>query len=111
MNKAWKITLADGSVIGGLGLNGNNFVSQTEVTPDMFRGKLSRVTIDGPEDADDMGLRGEHGQMKLVQIVHYDDDEAGLNGWYFVLQDVQAAELDKLRGDIEYLAMMAGVEL
>ena len=106
----WKITLADGTSIDGLGLNGSNFVSQSEVTEDMFRGKLSKGSIDGPADANDAGLRGEHGPMKLVQIKHY-DDEAGLNGWYFVLHDIQVAELDKIRGDIEYIAMMAGVEL
>lgn len=111
MEKAWKITLADGTSIDGLGLNGNNFVSQSEITPDVFAGKLSRVKIDGSEDADthsgtgDAGLRGEHGPMELVQIVKYDD------GWYFVLLDVQIPELAKIRGDIEYLAMMAGVDL
>lgn len=110
MNK-WKITLADGSVVDGLDLNGNNFVSQTEITPDMFAGKLSRVTIDGPADADDAGLMGEHGPMELVQIQHYNNPGAGLIGWYFVLRDVQATDMERLRGDIEYLAMMAGVDL
>ena len=110
MNK-WKITLADGSVVDGLDLNGNNFVSQTEITPDMFAGKLSRVTIDGPADADDAGLRGEHGPMELLQIKHYNNPEAGLVGWYFVLRDVQASELAKVRGDVDYIAMMTGVDL
>jgi len=110
MNK-WKITLADGSFVDGLDLNGNNFVSQTEITPDMFAGKLSRVTIDGPADADDAGLRGEHGPMELLQIKHYNNPEAGLVGWYFVLRDVQASELAKVRGDVDYIAMMTGVDL
>ena len=110
MNK-WKITLADGSVVDGLDLNGNNFVSQTEITPDMFAGKLSRVTIDGPADADAAGLRGEHGPMEQLQIKHYNNPEAGLVGWYFVLRDVQVTDMERLRGDIEYLAMMAGFEL
>lgn len=110
MNK-WKITLADGSVVDGLDLNGNNFVSQTEITPDMFAGKLSRVTIDGPADTDDAGLRGEHGPMELLQIKHYNNPEAGLVGWYFVLRDVQASELAKVRGDVDYIAMMTGVDL
>ena len=34
------VTLADGTSITGLELNGNNFVSKTEVTPEMFAGKL-----------------------------------------------------------------------
>ena len=101
------IALADGTSIGGLGLNGHNFVSQSEVTPEMFAGKLGHVTITGPEDADAAGLLGEHEHMELIQIAHYDD------GWYFVLRDIPAEKLEKLklRGDIAYIAMMAGIEL
>lgn len=105
MNKAWKITFADGGVIDGLRLNGNNFVSESEVTEEMFRGKLSRVKIDGPADDDYAGLRGSHGPMELVQVKRYDD------GWYFILLDAQITELDKVRSDIEYIAMMAGIDL
>jgi len=117
MSKAWKITLADGSTIDGLDLNGNNFVSQSEITPDVFAGKLSRVKIEGPANDDthsgtgDAGLMGDHGPMELVQIQRYNNPGAGLIGWYFVLRDVQVTDMERLRGDVEYLAMMAGVDL
>lgn len=103
----WKVTLADGTSINGLELNGNNFVSQTEVTPEMFEGKLRHVTIEGPDDADDEGLIGEHEHMELIQIAKYAD------GWYFILREIPAERMEKLRtrGDIEYIAMMTGVEL
>ena len=116
MEKAvWKVTLADGTTIDGLTLNGNNFVSPKSVTADIFAGKLSHVTIEGPEGADtltgtgDAGLRGEHGAMTLARCQK--DDLLG--GYAFVLVDVSEADMEKLRnrGDIEYIAMMTGVEL
>lgn len=73
----------------------------------MFAGKLGHVVIEGPDGADDAGLIGEHEHMELIQIAHYAD------GWYFVIRDIPADKLEKLRdrGDIEYIAMMTGVEL
>ena len=47
--RTWKITLADGTSLDGLNLNGNNFISSTAVTEDTFAGKLSSVTIEGPD--------------------------------------------------------------
>ena len=61
-----------------MGLNGNNFVSKTELTAETFRGKLSKVIIDGDAEADEAELIadaalaiGEHEHMELVQIAHY----------------------------------------
>ena len=105
----FKVTLSDGSIIDDLTLNGNNFISQTEVTLDMFDGKLAHVVIEGPDGADDAGLIGEHEHMELVRC---QKDDA-LGGWAFVIRDIPAEKLEKLRdrGDIEYIAMMTGVEL
>ena len=114
MAKEFEITLADGTVISGLELNGTNFVSQNEITAETFRGKLGHVTITGDADADMSGLIGEHDHMELVQIKHYTQATHGLpDGWYFVLREIPASELEALqnRGDIDYLAMMMGVEL
>lgn len=95
-------------------MNGNNFVSKSEITKDMLRGKLSKVTITGDAEADSAGLIGEHHNMELVQITHYTQKVHGCaDGWYFVLREIPAAELERLqaRGDIDYIAMMTGVEL
>ena len=111
---AFTITLADDTQLGGLELNGNNFVSKTEVTADTFRGKLARVIIEGDTEADEAGLIGEHERMELVQIAHYTQVEHRVpDGWYFVLRDVSASELEALqnRSDIDYIAMMTGVTL
>lgn len=105
MEKSWKITLSDGTTIENLELNGNNFVSEKEITADMFTDKLSKVTIEGKENGQDVKQEYEH--MELVQIVKYDD------GYYFVLRELSADEIDKIKtkADIEYLAMMTDVEL
>ncbi|MBQ7544943.1 MAG: hypothetical protein IJT02_08370 [Synergistaceae bacterium] len=108
------VTLADGTQLSGLGLNGNNFVSKKEVTADTFRGKLSKVIIEGDAEADEAGLIGTHHNMELVQIAHYTQATHGCeDGYYFVLREIPAAELEALRnrGDIDYIAMMTGVEL
>ena len=97
-----------------MALNGNNFVSKTEVTAETFRGKLGRVVITGDAEADEAGLIGTHEHMELVQVAHYTQAVHGCeDGYYFVLRDIPAAELEKLqnRADIEYVAMMAGVTL
>lgn len=88
-------------------MNGNNFISKTELTEDTFRGKLSKVTITGDAEAEDAGLIGEHEHMELVQVQQYGAE------WWFILREMSAAELQALkdRGDIDYIAMMTGVEL
>ena len=38
MEKSFKITLADGTQLKNLKLNGNNYISKTEITEDDFKG-------------------------------------------------------------------------
>ena len=99
--KIYKITLADGTEIENLTLNGNNFVSKTPIDYTQFEDNLTRVTInDG--DNDDI-----HENMEFV-------GESVMDGNYlFILRDISAKELAdmKLRSDVEYLAMMCDVEL
>lgn len=106
MEKSWKITLADGTELENLSLNGNNFVSETIITEDDFKGKLLKVKIEGKTE-DGQEIAEEHEHMELVQIAHYED------GYYFVLRDITEAELEKMKmkSDIEYLAMMSDIDL
>lgn len=103
MEKSFKITLADGTQLKNLKLNGNNYISKVKITEDDFKGKLSKITIENETDKTFEKL--EH--VELVQIVHYED------GYYFVLRQLSTDEIDKLKmqGDIEYLAMMTDVDL
>lgn len=100
-NKTYSITLADGTVIGDLKLNGNNFISKTKVSHDTFADNCSPVTISDGE------VEEVHDNMELVQITEMGDD------YWFVLRDISKAEMEKIKmqSDIEYIAMMSGVEL
>ena len=101
MEKSWKITLSDGTKLENLGLNGNNFISEAKITEDDFKGKLSKVTVEGKD------FKQEYNNMELVQIAHYED------GYYFVLREISQEELDKLKmqSDIEYIAMMSDIDM
>ena len=101
MNDTYRIVLADGSEIGNLRLNGNNFISNVPVDKTVFDGNLSPVTIYN-------GLIPEvHEHMELVQV-----KQMGSEYW-FVLRDISQKELDEMqvRADIDFLAMMTDVEL
>ena len=105
------VTLADGTQLDGLEMNGNNFVSKTEVTAATFAGKLSKVTISGDAEADEAGFIGEHHNMELVQVAHYTQKTHGMpDGWYFALREIPADEMEKrqLRADVDFALMLGG---
>lgn len=101
MEETWKITLSDGTQLKDLKLSGNNFISETKVTSEMFEGKLSKVIVEGQENG--QPVKNEYGQMELILI----DDH------HFVLRALSQDEIDKMKmqGDIEYLAMMTNTDL
>lgn len=99
--KIYRITLADGTVIDNLKLNGNNYISKAKIEAQIFEGNCSPVTIsDGAYDE-------VHDNMSFVQVTNIG------NEFWFVLRDISKEELDriKLQSDIEYIAMMSGIEL
>ena len=73
----YTITLSDGSTIGNLMLNGNNFVSKTEVTDADFAGKLATVKIKDDDTNEETILR----DAELIQIQKY------VNDWYFIIAE------------------------
>lgn len=95
--KIYTITLEDGTQIENLRMNGNNFISQEQINPEIFDGNLGEVTIN-----DEL-----HENMGLVQVTQMGDE------YWFVLRDIPASEIanKKLRSDLDYLAMMADVEI
>lgn len=99
--KIYKITLSNGMVIDNLRLNGNNYISEKELSTDMFLGNLGTVTInDGEKDA-------IYENMTLVQLAKYNDE------YWFILRTMTKKELQEIknRSDIDYIAMMTDVEL
>lgn len=101
-SKTYTITLADGTVLDNLKLNGNNFISNTPINADIFNENCSPIIISD-------GVNSEtYNNMELVQIT---EQEPGK--YWFVLRELSASELAwiKMQSDIEYVAMMAGIEL
>lgn len=92
--RTWKITLADGTSLDGLNLNGNNFISSAAVTEDTFAGKLSSVTIEGPDGTE------IHEDMKLVQIT-----KVSAKAYWFILADKTAEEKQKEATDARMAEM------
>ena len=99
--KTYSIVLSDGTKLINLGLNGNNFISDVEITEDVFDGKLQEVTISDGEEVQ------TYHNMELIQIQKYNGE------WRFILREIPEEELKarRLRADIEYIAMMTGIEL
>ena len=99
--KNYKITLADGTELSNLTMNGNNCISEATIDPGIFQSNCSPVVIsDGEHDE-------THENMELVQVT-----EVNGQSW-FVLRDMTPKELEqaKIKSDIEYLAMMCDVDL
>lgn len=100
-DKVYSITLADGTEIAGLKLNGNNFVSLVEVSADTFEDNTYPVIISDGETAE------EHPYMTLVQVTQMGEE------WWFILRDLSQEELRdaKVRADIDYIALMTDVDI
>jgi hypothetical protein len=80
-----QITLKDGTVIKDLELNGNNFISKTEITEGMFTDNLEIVTI---SDGTNTSVQEN---MKLVQIANMNDE------YWFVLTTKSKQEIENER--------------
>ena len=102
MDEKYNITLADGTELSNLALNGNNFISTAPLDESTFRDNCSPVVISNGETS------VTHENMELVQVVQQFPGE-----WWFVLRDLSQEELARMKtqSDIEYIAMMAGIEL
>lgn len=99
--KTYTITLSDGTVIGDLSLNGNNYISKTPVDAAIFAGNCSPVVISDGENEE------THENAELVQVAQYGDE------YWIVLRDLSEQEIRdlKTRSDIDYIAMMTDIDL
>lgn len=93
--KIYKITLADGTILENLRLNGNNFISATAVEAAVFKGNCSPVVInDGTADE-------IHDNMELIQVTETNGE------YWFILRDISQEEIARAAYEvgIQYLAM------
>lgn len=101
--RTYTITLTDSTVLNNLKLIDGIFYSEQPITAGIFKNNLTNVTISGGE------ITEIHKQMKLANDFVFQTE--GL--WHFTLSDVPEEEIkmNKLRSDLEYLAMMSDIEL
>lgn len=86
----YTITLADGTKLENVMVNGDNFIVDYEITVDTFKGNLSSVTISGSESPD--VFTGVHPHMELLALQHGEPYMQPGEYW-FVLGDVPEEEL------------------
>lgn len=96
------ITLADGTEIGNLRVNGDNFISSVPINESIFVNNTSPVTIHDSNSVPEI-----HDHMELLQLIRYN------NEYWFVLRDLTQEELRQIDIDakLDYIAMMADVDL
>lgn len=100
-NTIYTITLADGTEISNLKLNGNNFISNENLDASVFEDNCFPVTISDGEN------ESVHPAMELIHLTEYERET------WFALRDMTPTELEaiKNRSDIDYIALMCDVEL
>ena len=107
----YTMTFNDGTKLEGLTLKNNCLITAQPVTPSAFAGKLNPVTITGTKgDSDDEdfgGLIGTHKHMGVAWI------KPSGTGSAVALYDIADSDWDmaQLKGNVEFIAMMTGVEL
>lgn len=96
MEKTFKITLSDGTVLDNLGLNGNNFISEKKIKDSVFDGNLNKIEIYNKETEETQILRN----AELVQNIEFNGE------YWFTFREKSPEELDidALNGAIMELA-------
>lgn len=101
----YKITLADGTEITDLRLNGNNYISKEDLDESLFDGNLYKVTINYTHFGEE--VTQEYSDMELIALRKYEEET------WFILREIPYDEKmrNKILADIDYLAMMTGTDL
>lgn len=99
----YKIVLADGTELTNLGLNGNNFISDTIINDSVFENNLNAVTI-----IDEDGSTEYNNNMKLVQNKVYGDQS-----WFILAgktqEEIEQEKLYQLLADLTEVVLLGGV--
>lgn len=97
----YTLTLTSGKQLNNLRMNGSYYISDTEITRDMFQDNIYNVKVsDGENEI----------IHKVMTLVDFREE----NGQYwFALRDLTSEELerDRIWAAIEYMALMNGTEL
>ncbi|MCC8049697.1 MAG: hypothetical protein LIP10_03425 [Clostridiales bacterium] len=101
-DKTYSVELSDGTMFENLSINGSYYVTDQEITEDIFDGNCNAVTVSDGETTSTLT------NMELINIIKFGDSQ-----WGFALREMTPEELAtmQVRSDIDYIAMMTGVEL
>ena len=106
--KTYTITFADGTKLENLTLNirANTFHSASEITEEMFNGKLSEVHI-AASDGDMTGCAYPDTlhDAELVQIMQPADTPDGT--WQFILREIPEDEAAKVKMEKRFTSLEA----
>lgn len=106
--KTYTITFADGTKLENLALNNgaNTFHSASEITAEMFDGKLSEVHI-AASDSDMTGCAYPDTlhDAELVQIMQPTDTPDGQ--WQFILREIPEDEAAKIEAERRFSSLEA----
>ena len=102
--ETWTITLADGTSLEGLELNGNNFISETEIDEGIFEGNCSTVKCVSSSGEEHVISNAELQQQKKYKEVP---------GYWISFKTKTEDEIkyENLQSQIDYLGMMADVTM
>ena len=105
----YSVTLSNGVKLTGLHVNGSAFETQEDVSREDLAGGLRRVVVKRESEDEGEGYmpEGEYENMKLG----YYGRHGGVLQFVLCEADAREQELLRLRGDIDYVAMISGVEL
>lgn len=101
IEKKYTITLADGTILSDLSMNGDNFISKTPISEDIFEGNLYTVAISDGEETSTIK------NMELLNLTQEGEE------YWFILLEIPPKELRfrQMESNLEYIAMMSDVEL
>ena len=107
---SYSVRLSNGKTFAALGTSADYFTSKSEVKAEDFAAGMDRVVISGEPDEGESYPPIPVGTYTDLSVRHIFAAD-GL--WYFCFMqpDYEAIEALRDRADIEYLAMMTGVEL
>lgn len=100
-NTMYTVKLNDGTEISDLRINGTVYISQDQIDENIFKDNLLHVVVTSVD------MTREYNNLELVLFEEKDGETT------FAFREISESELmfEKIRSDLEYLAMMTDVDI
>ena len=102
MEYNWTLTLADGTTIKNIGMNGSMFTSPVPVDEEAFKNNLSPFKAENTK-----GDKIEYNFARLGYVYQQGDE------WWIPIEQIMESEIriDKLEADVSMLMLLVGGNL